>query len=288
MSTPLGFAGIGLMGLPMCTRLLEAGFSLRVWNRSADKCAPLQARGARVAPTLAELAEADVIMLCLADTTAVTQVAEGLIPHLRPGQRIVDFSSIEPAATRALASQVASLGAAWIDGPVSGGVVGAETGRLAIMAGGESEDVEAIRPLLEPLCQRLTHMGPSGAGQVTKICNQMIVANNALVIAEAMAVARAAGVDGTKIPEALKGGFADSIPLQLLAPRMANRSYEPVQWRVKTLLKDLDNAVKLARELNASTPMSGQGAQLMRLHGVHGFSEQDLSTLIELYLESAC
>ena len=288
----LGFAGIGLMGLPMCRRLLAAGYPLRVWNRSADKCLPLLQEGAGRVETPAELcADAEVVMLCLADTAAVREVvfgAGGLVESARPGQLLVDFSSLEPAATREMAEELLQrTGMHWLDAPVSGGTAGAEAGSLAIMAGGRADDVQRVRPILAHLGQRLTHMGEVGAGQVSKVCNQMLVACNALVIAEVVALAERSGVDASLLASALAGGFADSKPLQILAPQMAASQFEPVRWHVRTLLKDLDTAVKLAREQGSATPMSGLAAQLMRLHGSQGNLSRDPSTLIEM-LREAC
>lgn len=282
----LAFAGIGLMGLPMTRRLLAVGYSLTLWNRTPDKCTPLLAQGAQRVQSPAELCrEANVVMLCLANTEVVREVVfgpGGIVEGARPGQLLVDFSSLEPAATREMAAELeARTGMRWVDAPVSGGTPGAEAGTLAIMAGGLEEDVERVRPILAHLGQRLTRMGEVGAGQVTKVCNQMIVACNALVIAEVVALAERAGVDASLIAPALAGGFADSRPLQILAPQMAASQFEPIKWHVRTLLKDLDTAVKLAREQGSATPMSGLAAQLMRLHGSRGFLESDPATLVE-------
>ncbi|WP_173892753.1 MULTISPECIES: NAD(P)-dependent oxidoreductase [unclassified Pseudomonas] len=284
----LGFAGIGLMGLPMCRRLLAAGYPLTVWNRNPAKCAPLVEAGARQVATPAELCEqADVVMLCLADTAVVREVVfgpAGVAEGAKPGQLLVDFSSLEPTATREMAAELADkAGMAWLDSPVSGGVVGAEAGSLAIMVGGDAADLDRVRPVLLELGQRVTHMGGVGAGQVTKACNQMIVACNALVIAEVVALAEQAGVDASLIAEALAGGFADSRPLQILAPQMAESRFEPVKWHVRTLLKDLDTAVKFSRETGSATPISGLAAQLMRLHGAQGFLQKDPATLVQMY-----
>ena len=286
----LGFAGIGLMGLPMCRRLLAAGYPLAVWNRNPDKCKPLVEAGARQVASPAELCQhADVVMLCLADTAVVREVVfgpAGIVEGARKGQLLVDFSSLEPNATREMAADLAGrTGMGWLDTPVSGGVVGAEAGSLAIMVGGDAQDLERVRPVLLSLGQRVTHMGGVGAGQVTKACNQMIVACNALVIAEVVALAERSGVDASLIAEALAGGFADSKPLQFLAPQMAENRFEPVKWHVRTLLKDLDAAVKFSREQGSSTPISGLAAQLMRLHGSQGFLEKDPSTLVQMYRE---
>lgn len=285
----LGFAGIGLMGRPLVLRLLQAGYSVRVWNRDPEKTHPVAEAGAMVCGSVAELVRAaDVTILCLADTAAVGQVVEQQILHSGgPGKLLIDLSSIDPETTRRLARELkATCGMAWVDAPVSGGTAGAEQGTLAIMAGGDAADIAVAREVLRSLYSRLTHMGPVGSGQTTKICNQMIVSCNVLVIAEMMALAKAAGVDAAKIPEALAGGFADSKPLQVVGPEMAAECFEPVKWRVKTLLKDLNMAAELAAKQGCAVPMSGLAAQLMQLHGSRGFLEQDPSTLIKQYLQS--
>ncbi len=283
----IGFIGIGLMGSRMTTRLLAAGYTVWVWNRSVAKCQPLVAQGAMLAHNLADIGrECDVIMLCLADTQAVEAVIfgdDGLANFVRAQQLIVDFSSITPDATRDFAHRLHSRDVFWLDAPVSGGVIGAENGKLIIMAGGEDAQIERLRPIASHLAQKLTHMGGIGTGQITKICNQMIVASNAVLIAETVALAAKAGVDATQLAPALAGGFADSLPLQILAPRMASNSFEPVQWKVQTLLKDLDNAIALAKEATSGTPISALAAQLLRLHAAHGAGLEDLSSVVKLF-----
>jgi 3-hydroxyisobutyrate dehydrogenase len=286
MTKTLGFVGIGLMGKPLTLRLLAAGYQVNVWNRSADKLVAVSQAGAVVCDTVGELVtQSDVIILCLADTAVVESVVkQQILPYGSAGKLVIDLSSIDPEVTRQLASQLQNqCGMAWVDAPVSGGTAGAEQGSLAIMAGGAEADIAVAREVLKPLYSRLTHMGAVGSGQTTKICNQMIVSCNVLVIAEMMALAKAAGVDTVKIPEALAGGFADSKPLQIVGPEMANQCFEPVKWRVKTLLKDLNMAAELARKQGSAVPISGLAAQLMQLHGSAGFLEQDPSTLIKLY-----
>lgn len=285
----IGFIGIGLMGLPLCRRLLGADHALTVWNRNPDKCQPLVALGARQASSPAALASAaDVIFVCVSDTRAVESVAHGasgLLASLQPDKIVIDLSSIDPDATRQLAALAREKGAHWLDAPVSGGVVGAEAGTLVIMAGGDAAIIDRVRPLLAALSQRVTHMGPSGAGQVTKICNQLIVAANAVLIAEAVALAEKAGVDASRLAPALAGGFADSKPFQLLAPRMSTRTFTPVQWKVQTLLKDLDMANALAQRRQSSTPLANAAASLMRQHGEQGHLGDDLSSLITLFAD---
>jgi len=266
--------------------LLNAGFCVNVWNRSPEKLTPVMNAGAKVCSSIAEVVNiSDVIILCLADTAAVESViGNDILENGSAGKLLIDLSSIHPENTWQLAAMLQEkCGMGWVDAPVSGGVAGAEQGNLAIMAGGSAENISKARLVLAPLYKQLTHMGDVGSGQVTKICNQMIVSCNVLVIAEMMALAKQSGVAAEKIPEALAGGFADSRPLQIVGPEMANELFEPVKWRVKTLLKDLTMAIDLSTKQGNAIPMSGLAAQLMQLHGSHGYLEQDPSTLIKLF-----
>ncbi|WP_233578413.1 NAD(P)-dependent oxidoreductase [Aquitalea sp. FJL05] len=280
----IGFIGLGLMGLPLCRRLQAAGFPLSVWNRSPDKLQQAGAEGLHVSASLTELAErSDILMLCVADAAAVQAVFSQLQSSLRSGQLIIDLSSIDPDTTRRCAERAKQQGASWVDAPVSGGVNGATQGTLVVMAGGRTQDIGRASQALQPLSQRITRMGEVGSGQVSKICNQLIVAANAMLIAEAVALAENNGVDASLLAPALAGGFADSLPLQILAPRMAARQAEPVQWKVATLLKDLDNAGQLSKQSQSATPLAALASQLMRLHAAQGHSNADLSSVIHLY-----
>ena len=282
----LGFIGIGLMGKPMTLRLLDAGFKVNIWNRSQEKLFPVTDAGAVACTTIGELIKAsDIIILCLANTEVVESIVqEQILNSDSTDKLLIDLSSIHPETTKQLATQLKQdCNINWVDAPVSGGTAGAEQGTLAIMAGGSINDIEVAREVLKPLYKQLTHMGDVGSGQVTKICNQMIVSCNVMVIAEMMALAQSSGVDAEKIPQALAGGFADSKPLQIVGPEMATETFEPVKWRVKTLLKDLNMAVDLSSSQGNSIPMSGLAAQLMQLHGNQGYLEQDPSTLIKLF-----
>ncbi|MDW7563406.1 NAD(P)-dependent oxidoreductase, partial [Klebsiella pneumoniae] len=187
---------------------------------------------------------------------AVQAVFDQIQTNFKAGQVIVDFSSLSVAATKALAQAAASQDEKWIDSPVSGGTAGAEQGTLVIFAGGDAQTIEALSPVYNVLSQRVTRMGDTGTGQATKICNQLIVAANSALIAEAVALADRAGVDTTLLAPALAGGFADSKPFQILAPRMATHTFEPVQWKVQTLSKDLNNAVTLANNVNLDIPVA--------------------------------
>ncbi len=216
-SPKLGYIGIGLMGRPMTLRLLAAGYKVAVWNRSPEKLAPVVAKGAIAKESPAAVARyADIVMMCVTDQKSVQEVlfgAGGISEGAVEGKIVIDFSSIAPASAREYAARLEALGMGYIDAPVSGGTPGAEQGTLAIMAGGKAAQIEFVRPLMAELSSRFTRMGESGAGQVTKLANQIIVASLFPVIAEAMRLAEAAGVDAARLPEALQDGFADSKPL---------------------------------------------------------------------------
>lgn len=282
----LGFIGLGQMGEPMVRRLLAAGFPVAVWNRSSNKVAPALEHGARAATSPAELARgAEIVMTCVTDQRALEAVLfspQGVAEGGARGKLVVDFSSIAPDAARAFALRLERLGMGLVDAPVSGGVPGAEKGTLVVMAGGREEHVERVRPVLAHLASRVTRMGESGAGQATKLCNQIIVGALLPVLAEAVRLAEAAGVDATRLPEALKGGFADSAPLQIFGARMARRQFEPRLAAAALLKKDLENAAALARERGVTLPMVSAASELYRLLEAQGRVQQDPSVLIEL------
>jgi 3-hydroxyisobutyrate dehydrogenase len=288
----IGFIGMGLMGIPMSLRLLQAGFQVNVWNRNPLKTRAPEQAGAQACESLQQLVEAsDVIMLCVTDTDAVENVvfgSNGLSQYLQPGQILVDFSSIAPQATQRFAKQLMDKHQCqWLDCPVSGGVAGAEAGTLVIMAGGNEETLNQVTPALQALSQRITHMGPSGSGQATKVCNQMLVSCNVMVMAEVLALAEKSGVDATKIPAALQGGFADSTPLQLTGTRMVNSDFDEIKWHVKTLLKDLNLADQLAQSSHSHTPMADLARDLMRQEADSGLGDMDPANLIRKYRHDA-
>ncbi len=283
----LGYVGIGLMGLPMATRLIEAGNTLTVWNRTVAKAEPLGRAGATVAESAAAVARAsDIVFMCLTDTKAVEAAVfgeNGIAAGARDGAILVDFSSIQPEATRAFASKLANeTGMRWLDAPVSGGVPGAEAGTLAIMAGGDAETFGAVRPYVLQMAQTFTLMGPTGAGQTTKLCNQVIVGCTMAVLAEATRLASNAGVDAARLPEALAGGFADSKPLQLFVPRMVNAEHEPPLGHAYTMLKDLDSVGDLARATKTPVPFAAMAAEQFRLLSLRGGDEADALEIFKL------
>ena len=270
----------------MTLRLLAAGYTVAVWNRSKEKLVPVTTKGAVAKDSPAEVARfADIVMMCVTDQNSVKEVlfgAGGVAEGAAEGKIVIDFSSIAPSAAREAAEKLEALGMGYIDAPVSGGTVGAEEGTLAIMAGGKSEHIEFVRPLIAELASRFTRMGGPGTGQVTKLANQVIVASLFPVIAEAMRLAEAAGVDAAKLPEALRGGFADSKPLQVFGPRMASRAYEPALGTSNVMLKDLMNAVTLAEEAGVPLPMARAAVERYRLLAAEGKGEVEPSAFIDL------
>jgi 3-hydroxyisobutyrate dehydrogenase len=283
----IAYLGLGLMGLPMTRRLLAAGYVVHVWNRSAEKLKPALEAGAHAAATpCAAVAASDIVLMCLFDAKAVETVVfgpDGVAGASGADKVLVDHASIRPDKTREFAARLkAANGMDWLDAPVSGGVKGASDGSLAIMCGGASAAFDRARPVLDAYAANINLMGPSGAGQVTKLCNQVIVGSNIAVIAEAIRLAQNAGVDARLLPVALAGGFADSKPLQIFAPRMIDRPAESI-GAANTMLKDLDTALDLGRDTGTPLPVSGLAAQLLRTLAAQGKGDEELSAVIDLY-----
>ena len=277
--TKIAFLGMGLMGSRMATRLLQAGFEVAVWNRTRSACDALIDLGATDL-TLQNIADYPVILTCLADDKAALSVYEQIEPFLTAKQVIIDFSSLSVEQTLSLAARAEQKQVQWIDSPVSGGTVGAEQGTLVIFAGGDAQTIQDLSLIYNILSQRVTCMGNTGTGQATKICNQLIVAANSTLIAEAVALASKAGVDTRLLAPALAGGFADSKPFQILSPRMATHLFEPVQWKVQTLSKDLNNAVQLAAQHQLDIPVAARALQQLQAHQQQGYAEADLASVI--------
>jgi 3-hydroxyisobutyrate dehydrogenase len=278
------------MGAPMVERLLDFGHPVGVWNRTRERCDAAVARGAVAAGSIAELAQGcELIGICLADGDAVEAVAngpDGLLVTSAPRMRaVLDFSTIDPGRTAALSEQARALGIDWIDCPVSGGVPAARAGTLVGFAGATEEMLPRLRPLTDPLFAKVTPMGGPGAGQLAKLCNQWIVASNLLVIAEALAAARALGLDAWRLPEALAGGFADSKPLQIFGPRMLSHTVEPRMGAIRLMRKDVQLALKAGTLAGAALPSLRHAAQLYdRIAETAGMSlDDDISSLIRLF-----
>ena len=251
----LTFLGIGLMGAPMVRRLLAAGFPVHVWNRTADKAEALAGAGALPVSLLAEaVRDADLVISMLESGPVVGLVLDGALSALRPGTLWIDMSSTRQQEARDFHTQLQTTGCRFVDAPVSGGVGGAEAGTLAIMAGGDAADVDQARPVLEAM-GRLTHVGPVGAGQVAKLCNQLIVGGTINIVAEALLLAQAAGADPTAVRDAIRGGFAESRILEVHGQRMLERNFIP-GGQVTTQLKDLHNILAAAAAAGVALPVT--------------------------------
>src|SRR5665213_756968 len=251
MAKSLAFIGLGIMGLPMAGHLLAAGHPLRVHTRTKSKAADLLSRGARWADSPADAArEADVVFICVPDTPDVQAVvlgADGIQASARAAMIVVDHSTISPAATREMAAALAGRGASFLDAPVSGGDVGAKNATLSIMVGGDQPAFAQVQPFLQLMGKTLTYCGPSGAGQLTKLVNQVLVSVTNLAVCEALAFAKANGLDLQKTLAAVGGGAAGSWQLNNLGPKMAAGDFAP-GFTIKLQQKDLRLALEAAKE----------------------------------------
>lgn len=282
MTSPvsIAFLGIGLMGRPMVENLLSAGHHLTLWNRSPGKAEALAAR-ARIADSPADaVAGADMVITMLEHGEAVESVLmhPPLLRTLTPGTVVVDMSSIAPSMARQHGETLARRQVAYLDAPVSGGTLGAEQGRLSIMAGGDPVLVAQVRPVLEALGQ-VRRVGPTGAGQLAKLANQAIVACNIASVAEALLLARRGGADATAVREALLGGFAGSRVLELHGERMLQRDFQPgAPARIQ--LKDLRMILAEAEAQGLNLPMSRQALEAFHSLVAQGHGELDHSSLL--------
>jgi 2-hydroxy-3-oxopropionate reductase len=282
----IGWIGTGLMGSPMAANLLRAGFAVTVWNRTRAKVQPLLDQGAGWADSPALLAAgSDVLMTSLTDGAAVGDVLvrQGAASALRPGGLMIDLSSIRPAVAREHARLLATTDVGHLDAPVSGGTRGAAAASLAIMVGGAATDVERAKPILSAL-GRPTHVGPSGAGQIAKLANQVIVAVTLGAVAEALTLAARAGADPAAVRTALSGGFADSRILQEHGARMLAGDFTP-GGTVRNQIKDLDAAIALADERRLDLPLlHATRAQFQELAAELG-DQLDHSAIYRLLME---
>jgi len=282
----IGFCGIGRMGEPMTRRLLAAGHEVAVWNRSSAKLDSLAAAGAVAKATPQALGESvDIALLCLGDGKAVEDVvfgAHGLAQAATPPACLIDHSTLSPALTRALAQRwTAATGGVWIDAPVSGGTEGAANGKLAIMAGGPADTIEAVTPVMRAYAARVTRMGEVGAGQTTKLANQAIVATTLAGLAEAFVLAKRSGIDTAALPSALQGGWADSVLLQTLWPRMVTPP-EHATGTVRVLLKDLDAIAELAEASATVQRVLPEVRRLLQDAAQRGMGDWDLSQVFRI------
>jgi len=285
LTRKIAFLGTGLMGAPMASRLLDAGFDVTVWNRNSAKSAPLAEKGAALAQSATEAVEtADVIITMLTDGPAVRDVLfdRGTAAVLKKGSVVIDMSSISPDFAREHAKRLAAIGVDHIDAPVSGGVVGAQEGTLAIMAGGDEAIIAGLADVFKPM-GRLTRVGPSGAGQLAKLANQQIVAVTIGAIAEAMVLVEKGGGSRAAFRDAIRGGFCESRILELHGKRMIERNFEPGGTAL-TQLKDLNAILQTASDLSLSLPLTETIREAFASFVEEGGGEKDHSALL-LHLE---
>ncbi|UXT51242.1 NAD(P)-dependent oxidoreductase [Agrobacterium tumefaciens] len=278
--------GAGAMGGAIGTRLIETGNQLTVFDLDAEKVAALTSLGAQNAGTAAEAAAvSDVVILSL-NSPKIVRIAvfgkDGVAAGARPGTLIIDMSSIDPEATKELAADATEKGLRWVDSPLSGGAPKALIGQLTLMAGGSEKDVADAHRVLQHVASNYTHMGPCGAGQTTKLINQVLCGLNFLAVAEATQLALDAGVDAAKIPQALKGGRADSAILQEYMPRYVAKDYRRT-GRIDNMVKDLNGAQDLARRTNTAMPLTTLCAEVHRMLTAAGLGGEDQAALMEFF-----
>jgi 3-hydroxyisobutyrate dehydrogenase-like beta-hydroxyacid dehydrogenase len=283
----VGFIGLGLMGQALTKRLVSSGYTVTGFDLDPEKIEQASRHGVIGVESCADVASAsDIVLVCVTSTDAVREAVFGLggVAEFADGDKVlVDHSTTIIDDTESMADELRKLtGMGWVDAPVSGGPPAAEAGTLAIMAGGSDEDIERVTPVMDVLAETFTHLGGVGAGQVTKMVNQILVLNNYCVIAEALALAEAAGIDASKIPEALAPGHAGSNLLKAVFPRMIARDFEPAGY-ARQILKDLDMVHDIAKSLKVPTPMSSQAATLFRILVSKGHAEKDGIAVLKLY-----
>lgn len=286
MRVGIGLIGAGMMGGAIGARLLATGHAVSVFDPDAAKLVPLTGAGAQAADSAAAAAAAAGAVILSLNAASIVRRAVfgpgGVAEGAKAGTLVIDMSSIDPEETRSLAAEAGARGLRWVDSPLSGGVPKVESGQLTLMLGGADADVAEARTILSSLATNLTHMGPAGAGQTTKLINQVLCGLNFLAVAEATQLALDAGVDALKIPEALRGGRADSAILQEYMPRFAAKDYRRT-GRIDNMVKDLDAARDLARRTGTAMPLTAACAEVHRLLTASGLGGEDQAALMEFF-----
>jgi 2-hydroxy-3-oxopropionate reductase len=278
MSTTLGFIGLGTMGTAMARNLLKRGYPVIVWARRSEAMAPLLTAGATAGESASHVAaHSDIVITMVTDTQAVEDVVlgtSGIVRDARQGTLVIDHSTIAPDGARRIAGELRARGIEMLDAPVSGGSLAAEAGTLAVMVGGSQAELARATPVLSCYAKSIVHIGPNGAGQVAKACNQICTIVNQLGAAEAMLLAERAGVDPRAVKEALMGGFAASRMLDLQAPKMIAREFA---GKVESRLhhKDIHIVLDLARGFGISLPASAAAAAVLDTLQERGGARQD-------------
>ncbi len=286
MSEKLALIGAGAMGGAIGARLVETGTALAVFDLDPQKVALLVQKGAVAASSAAQAAQGASGVILSLNSPRIVEAAvfgpQGIAEGAAKGTLIIDMSSIDPTATKDLAARAQAVGLGWVDSPLSGGIPKAATGELTLMQGGQDEDVAKAQRLLAKVAANQTHMGPAGAGQTTKLINQVLCGLGFVAVAEATALAEAAGVDASRIPQALRGGRADSALLQEYMPRYVARDYRRT-GRIDNMVKDLNGAQDLARLTNTSMPLTALCAEIHRMLTAAGLGGEDQAAVMEYF-----
>ncbi|HSR68115.1 MAG TPA: NAD(P)-dependent oxidoreductase [Acidobacteriota bacterium] len=278
----VAFIGLGIMGAPMAGQILRAGYPLTVYNRTASKCRALAAQGAKQASSPARAAaQADIVIIIVSDTPDVAEVVEGeggVLEGVGEGAVVIDMSTVSPQLERRLNAKLEEKGATLIDAPVSGGDVGAHKGTLAIMAGGDEKAFQRVRPLFEVMGESITYCGPSGSGQVTKLCNQILVSVNLQAVCEALSLARRNGLDPSVMIEAVSGGAAGSWQLSNLGPKIVADDFAP-GFMIDLMQKDLRLVMEAASSSDTALPGAALVHQLFNASQARGEGSQGTQAL---------
>lgn len=286
----IGFIGLGIMGKPMSLNLLKAGYPVTVYNRSQASVEAVVAAGAKAASSPKEVAQnSDVVITIVTDTPDVQQVVlgtDGVIEGARRGLVLIDMSTISPKVTRMVSSELAKLGVAMLDAPVSGGDKGAREATLTIMVGGPEDAFNECLPILQAMGKKVVRMGESGAGQLTKLANQILVMGNIMGVCECLVFAKKAGLDQKKVIDSLSAGAASSWSLINLGPRAVDGDFAP-GFKIKLLQKDLKLVLASANELNVALPASAMGHQLYNALEAANLGEEGTQALIKVFEEMA-
>ncbi len=286
----IGFLGLGIMGRGMAMNLVKAGHHTIVWNRTAARADELAAAGAVVGEFPADVTrQCDIVMVCVSDTPDVADVVfgtGGAIEGLRRGGLIIDNSTISPEATKDFAVRIRSAGGHWLDAPVSGGSEGATNGTLSIMVGGDAEQLDRAMPYLEAVGSTVTHVGPTGAGQLVKAVNQILVVVNQLAVSEALLLAEAGGLDLDATLAAVEGGAAGSWMLSNRGPQMIKRDWDP-GFTIDLQQKDLRLVLDAADELGVPVPGTALVFQLYRALQSRGLGSEGNHALVKALEEMA-
>ena len=281
-STKIGFIGLGIMGSPMATHLVDAGYHLFVYTQGKLPEHLIEKHVTICLSSQGVAERADIIFMMVPDTPDVQEVLfgkQGVAAGLSAGKLVVDMSSISPTATKKFAQSIQDLGCDYLDAPVSGGEVGAKNATLSIMVGGSESAFERAKPLFERMGKNITHVGGNGDGQTAKVANQIIVALNIEAVAEALLFAARAGADPAKVRAALMGGFASSKILEVHGDRMVKRTFDP-GFRIALHQKDLNLALSTARELGVSLPNTATAQELFNACAAHGGLAWDHSAMV--------